>query len=149
MVKDQRKIANYLKVSGLSRSYYLHIFAGGVAFLGIIMLYVSRLLSEVQDVIQTLPDPQMTATVEDRILAVAILFFVCFFAFMASTVFYMIVLGQRVGGPVVAICAYIQELKAGRYEVKRSLRKNDELQDIMDELRELAAVLKEKKAPPH
>lgn len=146
MAKDQRKIANYIKVSGLSRSYYLHIFAGGVAFLGIIMLYVSRLLSEVQDVIQTLPDPQMTATVEDRILAVAILFFVCFFAFMASTVFYMIVLGQRVGGPVVAICSYIQELKAGRYDVKRNLRKNDELQAIMDELRDLAAVLKEKKS---
>ncbi len=145
MAKDQRKIANYLKVSGLSRSYYLHIFAGGVAFLGIIMLYVSSLLSEVQTVIQTLPDPQLTATVEDRILAVALMFFVCFAGFMASTVFYMIVLGQRVGGPVVAICSYIQELKAGKYDVKRSLRKNDELQAIMDELQDLAEVLKNKK----
>ncbi len=145
MAKDQRKIANYLKVSGLSRSYYLHIFAGGVAFLGIILLYVSRLLSEVQTVVQNLPDPQMSANLEDRILAVAILFFVCFGAFLASTVFYMIVLGQRVGGPVVAICAYIEELKAGKFDVRRSLRKNDELQAIMDELQELAAILKKKK----
>lgn len=145
MAKDQRKIVNYLKVSGLSRSYYLHIFAGGVAFLGIIMLYVSHLLSEVQNAIQTLPDPVLTASVEDRILAVAVLFFICFFAFMASTVFYMIVLGQRVGGPVVAICSYIQELKAGKYDAKRTLRKNDELQMIMSELQDLADTLKTKK----
>lgn len=147
MAKDQRKIANYLKVSGLSRSYYLHIFAGGVAFLGIIMLYVSRLLSEVQNVVQTIPDPTLTASVEERILAVALLFFICFFGFMASTVFYMIVLGQRVGGPVVAICSYIEELKAGKYDGKRTLRKNDELQMIMSELQDLAEILKKKTSP--
>lgn len=144
MPANNRKIVNYLKVSGLSRSYYLHIFAGGVAFLGIIMIYVSRLLSEVQNVVQTLPDPTLTALVEDRILAVAVLFFICFAGFMASTVFYMIVLGQRVGGPVVAICSYIQDLKEGRYDVQRKLRKNDELQMIMEELQDLAKSLKNK-----
>lgn len=145
MAKDQRKIVNYLKVSGLSRSYYLHLFAGGVAFLGIIMLYVSRLLGEVQIVVQTIPDVNISAGVEDRILAVALLFFVCFAGFMASTVFYMIVLGQRVGGPVVAICSYIQDLKAGKFDSKRTLRKNDELHMIMDELQELAEILRQKK----
>ena len=40
----QRKVANYVKMAGLSKGYYLHVFAGGVAFLGILMAYASRLL---------------------------------------------------------------------------------------------------------
>jgi hypothetical protein len=56
----------------------------------------------------------------------------------------MIVLGHRVGGPVVAICNYIQALKAGKYDAPRSLRKNDELTSIMQELNELAEILKKK-----
>ncbi len=144
MAKDQRKFSNYLKVSGLSKSYYLHMFAGGVAFLGIVMVYVSRLLNEVQAVVATLPDLEMVNGIQDRLLTVGVLFFLCFTAFMVSTVFYMIVLGQRVGGPVLAICSYIQELKKGNYDIQRSLRKNDELGAIMKELRELAEILKQK-----
>lgn len=144
MGKDQRKVINYLKTSGLRRSYYLHIFAGGIAFLGIIVVYVSRLLSEVQNVVATIPDAELSNAAQDRLLTVALLFFICFLGFMVSTVFYMIVLGQRVGGPVVAICSYIQLLKQGKYDQPRKLRKNDELTSIMDELSDLAEILRNK-----
>jgi nitrate/nitrite-specific signal transduction histidine kinase len=144
MAKDKRKVINYLKTSGLRRSYYLHIFAGGIAFLGFIVLYVSHLLNEVQSAVDTIPDVELSNGAQDRLLAVAVLFFICFLGFLLSTVFYMIVLGQRVGGPVVAICNYIQSLKAGQYGPPRSLRKNDELVSIMQELNELAEVLKKK-----
>jgi nitrate/nitrite-specific signal transduction histidine kinase len=146
MAKDQRKVINYLKTSGLRRSYYLHIFAGGVAFLGIIVIYVSHLLAEVQNAVATIPDVELSTFAQDRLLAVAVLFFICFLGFLISTVFYMIVLGHRVGGPVVAICNYIQALKAGKYDAPRSLRKNDELVSIMNELNELAEILRKKKA---
>lgn len=145
MGKDQRKVINYLKTSGLRRSYYLHIFAGGVAFLGIILIYVSRLLNEIQNVVATIPDAELSYGVQDRLLTVAVLFFICFLAFIVSTVFYMIMLGHRVGGPVVAICTYIQSLKEGKYDPPRSLRKNDELTSIMQELGELAEILREKR----
>lgn len=144
MAKDQRKVINYLKTSGLRRSYYLHIFAGGVAFLGIIVLYVSRLLNEVQNMVATIPDAELSNGVQDRLLTVAVLFFICFLGFLVSTVFYMVVLGHRVGGPVVAICNYIQLLKAGKYDEPRSLRKNDELVAIMQELSELAEILRKR-----
>lgn len=146
MAKDQRKVINYLKTSGLRRSYYLHIFAGGVAFLGIIVIYVSRLLGEVQNVVATIPDIELSNSVQDRLLTVALLCFICFLGFLVSTVFYMIILGHRVGGPVVAICNYIQMLKAGKYDQPRSLRKNDELTSIMQELSELAEILKKKQS---
>ena len=144
MAKDQRKVINYLKTSGLRRSYYLHIFAGGVAFLGIIVIYVSRLLNEIQNVVAQIPDLEISNGVQDRLLTVAVLFFICFLGFLVSTVFYMIMLGARVGGPVVAICSYIQLLKAGKYHERRKLRKNDELVSIMDELTELAEILAKK-----
>lgn len=144
MAKDQRKVINYLKTSGLRRSYYLHIFAGGVAFLGGIVIYVSRLLNEVQSAVSAIPDVELANAASDRLLTIAVLFFISFLGFLFSTVFYMIVLGHRVGGPVVAICNYIQALKAGKYGEPRSLRKNDELTSIMNELNDLNEVLKKR-----
>ncbi len=146
MAKSQRKIGNYIKQAGLSKGYYLHIFAGGVAFLGILLTYASRLMNEINMVVATIPDAQVAGEIQDRLFMVAVIFFISFLAFMTSTVFYMIVLGQRVGGPVIAICAVIDQLKAGDYVVKRNLRKNDELVPIMNGLHELGAVLKEKKS---
>ncbi|NJM09833.1 MAG: hypothetical protein HC883_02765 [Bdellovibrionaceae bacterium] len=108
------------------------------------MAYASRLLSEVNAVASNIPDPVLSATLQDRLFLIAVIFFLSFFAFVTSTVFYMIVLGQRVGGPVIAICAYIQELQKGNYDAKRELRKNDELVPIMSELKILAQNLKEK-----
>lgn len=144
--KSQRKVGNYIKSAGLSKGYYLHIFAGGVAFLGILLTYASHLLNEVNIVVMSIPDATLSAEIQDRLFMVAIIFFLSFLAFIASTVFYMIVLGQRVGGPVVAICAVIDQLKTGNYNVKRQLRKNDELIPIMEGLHELAVVLKERKS---
>ncbi|MGE4133332.1 MAG: hypothetical protein AB7F86_16940 [Bdellovibrionales bacterium] len=145
MAKDQRKIKNLLVSPGLRQNYYLHVFAGGVAFLGIIMYYVVQLLSEVRTAVSTLPDFQMANLVQDHLLTIALLFFVSFFAFVAFTVYYMIILGHRVGGAVVAILAYIEELKKGNYDAKRNLRKNDELVPIMQGLRELADSLNKRK----
>jgi nitrogen fixation/metabolism regulation signal transduction histidine kinase len=144
--QSQRKVKNYIKSAGLSKGYYLHIFAGGVAFLGILLTYASRLLNEINIVVATIPDATMSAEIQDRLFMIAVIFFVSFLAFMASTIFYMIVLGQRVGGPVIALCAVIDELKKGNYDIKRELRKNDELVPVMTSLKELAQVLKEKKS---
>lgn len=144
MAADNRKVTNYIKTAGLSKGYYLHIFAAGVAFLGILLAYASKLLSEVNMIVAAIPDASLSGVLQDRIFMIAMLFFVSFLAFVLSAVFYMIVLGQRVGGPIVAICAVIEELKNGNYEPKRNLRKNDELVPIMDSLKELGAVLKEK-----
>lgn len=142
MAKSQRKFINYLKTSGLTSTYSLHIFAGGVAFLGIIMIYTTSTLSEIQTVVAHSPDIEMVDEVNQRLLTVAVMFFLSFFMFLLSTVFYMVVLGQRVGGPVVAICDYIRSLKAGNYDAPRALRKKDELTAIMTELHDLAEVLK-------
>ncbi|MBX3021738.1 MAG: hypothetical protein KF799_08695 [Bdellovibrionales bacterium] len=148
MSQDQRKLANYIKTSGLSKGYYLQLFAGGVACLGILMIYCSNLLSDAHSAAAAIPDVQTAGLLQDRIFTVAVLFFLSFAGFLGCTIFYLIVLGQRVGGPVIAICSYIQELKKGNYDVKRTLRKNDELGAIMSELQDLAESLKTKSERP-
>ena len=142
MGASQRKVLNYIKNAGLSKGYYLHILGGGVAFLVVLLSYASRLLGEINLVVSTIPDAGIIADVQDRLFMVTLIFFVSFFAFICSTVFYMIILGQRVGGPVIAICAYIDELKKGNYDVKRQLRKHDELIPVMNSLQELSEILR-------
>jgi hypothetical protein len=144
--KEQRSLSNFVKKAGLQKGYYLHIMAGGVAFLAILVIYASRLIGELNQVVSSIPDPVLMASLQDRIFLVSTIFFTSFMAFVISTVFYMIVIGQRVGGPIVAICAYIEELKKGNYSAKRTLRKNDELVPILNDLQELAEILK-KQAP--
>jgi hypothetical protein len=144
MTKDQRKIANYFKVAGLSKGYYIYLFAGGVTFIGVLMAFASQLLSEISLYFDSLPDPNMAADLQGRLMMVALLFFASFLVFLTCTVLYMIVLGQRVGGPTVAICKYIKDLQEGNYDAKRELRKNDELVPIMLELKTLAQILREK-----
>jgi HAMP domain-containing protein len=145
MGKEQRSIVNFFKTAGLSKNYYISVFAGGVAFVGILMTYASTQLSQVSAMSEYITDPHIAAAFQERLLTVALLFFVSFMFFVVSTVFYMIMMGQRVGGAIIAIVAYIGELKSGNYDAKRELRKNDELGAIMLALRELADSLKNKK----
>jgi hypothetical protein len=46
---------------------------------------------------------------------------------------------------MLAIRAFIKNMKDGRYDEKRSLRPYDELSPIMDDLHELADALKAKR----
>lgn len=141
-MRGQRKAINYVLTAGLSKGYYVHVLLGGIAFLGILAAYASKILNEVNLIVATIPDADLAALLQERLLTVTTLFFVCFLAFLLCTVFYIIVLSHRVGGPIVAIVHYINELKKGNYDAQRQLRKNDELLPIMLELQDLAKILK-------
>ncbi|NJL24339.1 MAG: hypothetical protein HC902_03620 [Calothrix sp. SM1_5_4] len=140
-INDQNS-ANLMKTSRLSKNYVVNIFAAGAAFLAILMYYATKTLSEINFIVMNHPDTSLAAALQDHLYTAAILFFLCFLGFLISTVAYITLLGHRVGGPIVAICAYIRELKKGNYDAKRTLRKNDELVPIMIELQELAQILK-------
>jgi hypothetical protein len=139
--KNQRKIANFFRVSTLSKNYLLYFVVGGVAFLGIMLIYASRLLSDVNVALSTLPDANLAISMQDRVFIAVILIFISFLAYLVFTVSFITVMSHRVGGPIVAICNYIRELQKGNYSERRALRKGDELKPIMDELQSLASVL--------
>jgi HAMP domain-containing protein len=67
--------------------------------------------------------------------------------FLVSAALFMslaIVLTERIVGPTRALARHIDALKAGKYDVKTSLRKNDELKPLMIALNELSDTLKAK-----
>lgn len=51
---------------------------------------------------------------------------------------------HRIYGPTVPMIKLIQDLQQGRYGSSRHLRKDDELQDVMEELNQLSQSLKER-----
>jgi len=53
---------------------------------------------------------------------------------------------HRLIGPAVAITRHIRALKEGLYAHRVRLRKNDELEDLADELNELAEILEQERA---
>jgi len=67
-----------------------------------------------------------------------------FVAFAISSFIFALLVSHRIAGPILAITAYIEELKKGNYSYGRNLRPNDELIQIMDGLHELNAILKDK-----
>ncbi len=77
---------------------------------------------------------------------VAVLTLVGFILFAIASFIFALIVSHRIAGPMVAIMAYIDELKIGNYDYGRGLRPNDELTLIMDTLHELARVLKERTA---
>lgn len=141
---NQRRWLNYLRTAGLSKGYYLHLLAGGLALLGLLGVFASALVHEVSLVLLTIPDAELAATAQNRLLTISLLFFACFLGFVLCTVAYVALLSHRVGGPIVAIRQVIGELKKGNYDVRRKLRQNDELIPIMTELHELGQSLKSK-----
>ncbi len=139
---DQRRAINYIRTAGLSKGYYLHVFGAGMTFMAILSVYAFKWISAVSTLTAAITTPELAASLHDQILTAFLLFFVCFLAFILAASFYILVLSHRVGGPIVAIVHYINELKRGNFEARRELRKNDELMPIMDELKDLAQVLK-------
>jgi hypothetical protein len=68
--------------------------------------------------------------------------FLGFGVFILFSFGFALITSHRIAGPQVAIKAVIEDLKVGQYEPKRMLRPNDELQEVMISVKELAKILK-------
>jgi H+/Cl- antiporter ClcA len=67
-----------------------------------------------------------------------------FVFFIAFSFFFAVVMSHRIAGPQLAIKQYIEALKRGDYNCDRKLRPTDELVEVMDALKELAPILRER-----
>lgn len=70
--------------------------------------------------------------------------FLGFAVFIVFSFGFALITSHRIAGPQVAIKAVINDIKQGVYDSKRELRPNDELQEVMQAVKELATVLKER-----
>lgn len=148
MGQENRKVRNYFINPAFQTRISYYFVALSVGLMGLMIALMNVHLNDLKDIIANISGLPISAQIEmndklAKLLATAIGFL---FASLAAAVVYGIIISHRIAGPMFAILRYIDGLKSGRYEDKRSLRPYDELAPIMNALHELAEDLKSKKS---
>lgn len=146
MSRKQRKLRNFLVTPKFQLKLSLYYIVSGLIIIGIVTALIYGKLMTVRDLMNSSPmmDFEVQNRVNELMLECVQISLLGFAAFILFSFLFALVISHRIAGPVVAIRAYIGQLKAGNYDYQRHLRPRDELMEIMDDLHELAPILKEK-----
>ncbi len=149
IMKRPRKLRNYLLKPGYQLKFSLYFIVSGMALLGVMIAVVFSKLRTLSETISRSGalDIKAQTLLNELIFDVTWISLSTFAVFALIVLVYSIVISHRIVGPTVAICAYIEELKKGNLDAKRTLRKYDELHPIMDSLQDLALKMKSKDSP--
>lgn len=147
MIKRPRKIRNYLIKPGYQLRFGFYFISSGLALLGVMIAVIFSKLRTLSETISKSGalDIRSQTLIDNLVFEVTWISLFTFVCFALIVLVYSIVISHRIVGPTVAICAYIDEIKKGNLDAKRTLRKYDELHPIMDSLQEFALTLKNKK----
>jgi hypothetical protein len=147
VAEHKRDIRNFVinKPFQLRIAYYF--VALSLALIGLLMVFMNSYMGEIRIILANISGFPMQAQldIENTLNHLVNTVYIFLFCSVAVTVLYAIIISHRIAGPMLAIRAFIKNIKEGRYEDKRSLRPYDELTPIMDELHELADILKSKR----
>ncbi|MES2855648.1 MAG: hypothetical protein V4692_07285 [Bdellovibrionota bacterium] len=144
--RDQRDINNIF-VNPRQQLKYAFIFFGGA--IGLMCLYIVFFLYYLNSTIGSLANtfaisPEVAESLSRAIFTASI----SLLAFSGTLTLIMfaagIALSHRLFGPMVSINRLIDQLVAGDYKARGSLRKKDEWHDVMDRLNTLAENLEAK-----
>lgn len=144
--KQQRKLKNLLVTPRFQLKLCGYFFASGMIFFVAVLGVAYQKLMEVRSLMND--NPVMNFMVQTRVndlmfetVQFALVGFVLYIVF---TSVFALVMSHRIAGPVIAITAFIDQLREGNFDYKRSLRPRDELKEIMEALQHLAPALKER-----
>lgn len=137
----QRKWRNILVNPSFQLKYGFYFMAGGLCFLGLFVYFIFEQLNRLQLVMARtrILDLSIYRELQEISWQIVLIVSLGCISFMALSFMYAVFITHRIAGPMVAILAFIEELKQGNYESRRHLRKHDELNPIMEKLHELAA----------
>ena len=141
----KRKISNFILTPRFQLKLTYYYIGMGVAIIVSTVAGVYLKMMQIQDIMNnSLPtDFSSQSRITEITFQIAQISMVGFVAFAVASFIFALMVSHRIAGPIVAITAYIEELKKGNYDYGRKLRPNDELTLVMDGLHELNAVLKE------
>lgn len=144
--RNRRKVKNFLldPLSQLRSAFA--IFA--VAFIAIALVFGSSIY-QVTDIMKTLAAFAPEATGASDVAANArfsllLTFGLTMLSLLFASVFLATAITHRYLGPMVPIKRYVKELLDGKYDSRLTLRKNDQFQDLADDLNKLAEKLNAK-----
>ncbi|MBD3648068.1 MAG: hypothetical protein HUJ31_11600 [Pseudomonadales bacterium] len=146
MSRKQRKLRNILVTPKFQLKLSLYYILSGLVIIGIMIGLIYDRLMKARELMNNSPmmNFEIQAQINDLMFEIVQISLFGFFGFIIFSFIFALVISHRIAGPVVAITAYIEQLKQGNFDYQRNLRPNDELTEIMDGLHELSAVLKQK-----
>lgn len=148
MSKKQRSIKNLFVQPQFQLKLSLYYVVVG----GLILAAVGAIVMAQLDEVNRLMNSGMSLTFQSQIQVNELMLdslqyaFVGFLFFILFSFGFALLTSHRIAGPQVAIKHVLADMKAGNYEPKRNLRPNDELQEVMQAVKELAVTLKEKES---
>lgn len=146
MTARKRKVSNFMLTPQfqLKLTYYYIAIGFSIIFATVASVYLQMM--EIQNIMNDSMSADFTAQsrITEITFVIAQVSMLGFVAFAVASFVFALMVSHRIAGPLVAITAYIEELKKGNYDYGRKLRPSDELTLIMDGLHELTAVLKSK-----
>jgi len=150
MSANNRNLSNYLLTPKFQLKltyYYIAIGAGIIlATLGGVFYKMALIQQIINAQVVGMSNSDL---VSEQVLQIALISLLGFVTFAMASFIFALMVSHRIAGPVVAITAYIDELKKGNLDYGRKLRPNDELTVIMDRLHALNAKLKQDKSGDH
>ena len=138
--RSKRKVSNLLLTPRFQlKLTYQYMGVGVLIILGTVSGVIYKMM-QIRDVMNNAVATDFTAqsTITEYTFHIAQISMVGFVAFAIASFIFALLVSHRIAGPVLAITAFIEELKTGNYEYGRKLRPDDELQLIMDGLHELS-----------
>jgi methyl-accepting chemotaxis protein len=151
MLKSNRNLSNFLLTPKFQLKLTYYYIALGA---GIILATLSGVFYKMTLIQQIMNDRVIAGMsssnlVSEQVLQIALISMIGFVTFAMASFIFALMVSHRIAGPVVAITAYIDELKKGNLDYGRRLRPNDELTVIMDKLHALNAKLKQDESGDH
>ena len=146
-MKDQRKVSNLFVKSNLIAKYGKLVMLAWVVALVISLVGHWYLNSQMTDSVLPLlsgADQQQAASLLHTYLVRTLIVNVLVFTGLIwSILAFLTLMNHRIFGPIDVLKDFIGHLRTGNYDPpKRSLRANDELKPLMEELNGLADALK-------
>lgn len=145
-LSSNRKFKNLLISPRFQLKLCMYYFVSGLLFFTAIVAIAYTKMMDVQALMNANPvmDFAVQNQVNEMMIDVVLFTLAGFVAYIGFTSVFAIIISHRIAGPVVAISAFVEELKKGNYDYARDLRPNDELKEVMTALKELAPILKER-----
>jgi nitrate/nitrite-specific signal transduction histidine kinase len=148
MAEYKREFRNIFINKSFQTRFTYYFVALSIALMGLMMLFMNTHINELRVLVANVSGLPMTSqlAIEDALSQLFTTAFAFLVLALVGAIAYGVVISHRIAGPMFAILSYIQSMKAGKFEERRSLRPYDELTPIMDSLHELADDLKKKRA---
>ena len=144
--KNRRQLKNFVVKPRYQLKFVTWFITGGFVTMVTTVALMNYRLQQIDHLLNS--DAAMSVAghipVYDALTDITSIALAGFVLFVIYACYLAILINHRVGGPMIALIAHIDEIRNGNYEYQRKLRKKDELKPVHEALVDLSRTLKQK-----